>query len=75
VNSLTDILANPHLQARESLIAVEYPPGSGRRYTIPGMPWRDVAASSAPQGPPTLGQHSAELLGQDQGLRSRQAAK
>ena len=64
VNSLPEILADPHLAQRGSLMEVEYPPGSGKRIKIPGMPWRDVAAQRPPRDPPAIGQHTAEVFQQ-----------
>jgi len=62
VNSIPDILADPHLEQRGTLLEVEYPDGSGRRVKTPGMPWRDVAADREIRNPPTLGQHTAEVF-------------
>ena len=62
VNTIAEIAQHPHVRQRGSLMEIEYPPGSGRRVTIPGMPWRDVAASAAVRNPPTLGEHTEEVL-------------
>ena len=64
VNSMPEILNDPHLAQRGTLMEVEYPPGSGRRIKIPGMPWRDVAATAAVRNPPAIGQHTAEVYRQ-----------
>jgi len=62
VNTIAEIAAHPHVQQRGSLMEIEYPPGSGRLIKIPGMPWRDVAATTGMRPPPTLGQHNDEIL-------------
>ncbi|WP_304991771.1 CaiB/BaiF CoA transferase family protein [Burkholderia plantarii] len=62
VNSVPEILAHPHLAERGTLLEVEYPPRSGRRIAVPGMPWRDVAASRPVLDPPALGQHTDEIF-------------
>ena len=69
VNSLPEILADPHLAQRGTLMEVEYPPGSGTRIRVPGMPWRDVAASQALRNPPAIGQHTDEVF-QQFGIRT-----
>ena len=63
INTLPEILAHAQVRAREMLIEVEYPPGSGRRIATAGMPWRAVAASGPVRSPPALGQHTEEVLG------------
>lgn len=62
INGLGDILATEHIRARDMLLEVEYPPGSGSRIPIAGMPWRAVSAEGPVRNPPTLGQHTAEVL-------------
>ncbi len=60
--TLPEVVSLPHLAHRGSLMDIEYPPGSGTRVTIPGMPWRDVAAPREMLHPPALGQHTQEVL-------------
>ncbi len=62
VNTLPDILNHPHVIERGTLIPVEYPLGSGSYVKVPGMPWRDVAADRPVFGPPSVGQHTLEVL-------------
>jgi len=62
VNTIAEIAQHPHVVARGSLMEIEYPPGSGNRVKIPGMPWRDVAASGPWRNPPALGQHTDEVM-------------
>ena len=64
VNSVPEILADPHLSQRQTLIDLEYPPGSGNRVAVPGMPWRDVSSRMPVRNPPTLGQHTEEVFAQ-----------
>ena len=62
VNSLSEILNEPHLAHRGSLLEVEYPPGSGNRIKIPGMPWRDAASDKPLRNPPAIGEHTAQVF-------------
>lgn len=62
INTLPEILAHQQVADRQMLIDIEYPPGSGRRIPIAGMPWRAVAAARPMLAPPTLGQHTDEVL-------------
>jgi crotonobetainyl-CoA:carnitine CoA-transferase CaiB-like acyl-CoA transferase len=62
INSLDEVVALPQLAERAMLIDVEYPPGSGNRIRTAGMPWRAVAAEGPVRSPPSLGQHTAEVL-------------
>ncbi len=62
VNTIAQIAQHPHVTARGSLMEIEYPPGSGNKIKIPGMPWRDVAAAGPARNPPALGEHTAEVL-------------
>ncbi|APA90338.1 CoA transferase (plasmid) [Paraburkholderia sprentiae WSM5005] len=62
VNSVPEILAHSHLAERGTLLEVEYPPQSGRRVAVPGMPRRDVASSRPVLDPPSLGQHTDEIF-------------
>lgn len=59
---LPEVVSHPHVRARGTLMEIEYPPGSGTRVVIPGMPWRDVAAPAVRRDPPGLGQHTEEVL-------------
>lgn len=60
--TLPEVVNLPHLAHRGSFMEIEYPPNSGEKVTIPGMPWRDVAAPRAMRNPPGLGQHTEEVL-------------
>ena len=62
VNSVPEMLANAQIAHRGTLMEVEYPPESGQYLAVPGMPWRDVSARCAVRNPPSLGQHTAEIL-------------
>ncbi len=67
INTLPEILAHAQVTGRDMLIEVEYPPGSGRKIPIAGMPWRAVAAQRPVRSPPGLGQHTEEVLGAKKG--------
>jgi crotonobetainyl-CoA:carnitine CoA-transferase CaiB-like acyl-CoA transferase len=62
INSLPEILASEQVRGRGIMMEVEYPSGSGHRVPIAGMPWRGVAAEGPVRNPPTLGQHTEEVL-------------
>lgn len=62
IYELPEILAHPHIEQRGTMVEIEYPEGSGDKVKIPGMPWRAVAAPGAMRNPPTLGQHTQEVL-------------
>lgn len=62
VNAIPDILAEPHLEHRGTMVEVEYPDGSGHHIRTPGLPWRDVASDRPLRNPPTLGQHTEEVF-------------
>lgn len=64
VNTIPEVLAEKHLAERGTLLEVEYPPGSGRRIKVPGMPWRDIAAEQPLRNPPAVGQHTEEVFRQ-----------
>ena len=62
INTLPEILASEQTAERAMLMDIEYPPGSANHIRIAGMPWKDVAAEGSPLSPPTLGQHTQEVL-------------
>jgi len=62
INDIDEILKTDQIRARGILLPVEYPPGSGTHISIAGMPWRDVAADGPVRSPPSLGQHTEEVL-------------
>jgi len=72
--TLPEVVALPHVQERGSLMQIEYPPGSGIMTSIPGMPWRDVAAPKVFRNPPSLGQHTQEVLEELYGPAARKQA-
>ena len=62
VNDAARLFTEPHLAAREMLVAVEHP-GSNRPAVLPGSP---IKYTATPAGiyrrPPKLGEHNAEIL-------------
>ncbi len=62
INRLDEILDHPQLVERGSVLAVEYPSGSGNRIMTSGMPWRAVASEQPVRNPPDLGEHTDEVL-------------
>ncbi len=62
INALPEILGSEQIAERGMLVEFEYPPGSGQRIRTSGMPWRGVAPDRPVRPPPTLGQHTEEVL-------------
>ena len=62
VNTVSDLLTDPHLEARRFFVAIDHPVAGTFRY--PGVAYRmsnsPLALGSRPA--PTLGQHNAEVL-------------
>jgi crotonobetainyl-CoA:carnitine CoA-transferase CaiB-like acyl-CoA transferase len=69
INTLDEIMAHPQLALRNMLIDIEYPPQSGNVVRTAGMPWRAVAEPGPPKPPPTLGQHTDEVLAEIASLK------
>jgi crotonobetainyl-CoA:carnitine CoA-transferase CaiB-like acyl-CoA transferase len=62
VNSVADIVADPHIKAREMLAEVEHP-GAARTVTIAGSPIKLTATPSGVRHrAPLLGEHTDEIL-------------
>jgi formyl-CoA transferase len=55
-----EVLADPHLRAREMIVDVDYP-GRGRYSTV-GMPVKLSDSPCKVERPPLLGEHTGELL-------------
>lgn len=62
INTLGEIFGHEQVRTRDMLLEIEYPPGSGNRIPIAGMPWRAVAADGPVRSPASLGQHTEEVL-------------
>lgn len=62
VNNAADLFADPHVRAREMLVAVDHP-GSGRPVVLPNSP---IKLTATPTGvyrrAPKLGEHNEEVL-------------
>lgn len=71
--TLPEVVSLPHVLERGALMEIEYPPGSGTKVTIPGMPWKDVAAPRIFRHPPALGQHTEEVLEELYGAKAERA--
>ena len=62
VNNAEALFADPHLHARQMLVAVEHP-GSSRPVVLPNSPIRFTATPSGIyRRPPKLGEHNAEVF-------------
>jgi crotonobetainyl-CoA:carnitine CoA-transferase CaiB-like acyl-CoA transferase len=70
VNSAADIAADPHVAARDMIVAVDHP--AGRPIGIAGTPIKLTGTPTAPfVRAPMLGEHTVEILGE---LERRRAA-
>jgi len=56
-----EVLADPHLKAREMIVDVDYP--TRGTYQTVGCPIKLSDSPAAITRPPLLGEHTAELLG------------
>ena len=65
INELSDVFEDPQVQAREMVIEMDHPATGGRPAKLIASP---IKMSGTPvsyrQSPPTLGQHTEELLGE-----------
>lgn len=62
VNDAADLFTDPHVHARDMLVAVEQP-GGARPVVFPGCPIRFTATPSGVyRRPPVLGEHTREVL-------------
>ncbi|MEX2642638.1 MAG: CaiB/BaiF CoA-transferase family protein [Acetobacterales bacterium] len=65
INTLEQVFSDPQVQAREMLIEMEHPATGKRPATLIGSPMRMSGTPvSYRQAPPTLGQHSGDVLKQ-----------
>ena len=68
-----EVLADPHLKARDMIVDVDYP-GRGIYKTV-GNPLKLSASPTTITRPPKLGEHSAEILSELAGVSAADAAK
>jgi formyl-CoA transferase len=61
VQDTGEVLADPHLKAREMIVDVDYP--TRGTYQTVGCPVKLSDSPAAVTRPPLLGEHTAELLG------------
>jgi crotonobetainyl-CoA:carnitine CoA-transferase CaiB-like acyl-CoA transferase len=62
VNNAADLVDDPHVRAREMLVAIEHP-GSGRPVITPNTPMRFTATPGGVyRRAPKLGEHTDEIL-------------
>jgi crotonobetainyl-CoA:carnitine CoA-transferase CaiB-like acyl-CoA transferase len=73
VNTVADLLASPHLEARGFFREVEHPVAGTMRY--PGPPARMPATSPEVRAAPMLGQHNAEVYGELLGVSARDLSR
>ena len=72
VNSPSDFMKDPHIQARQFFARVDHPVlGS---FAQPGTPFMVNGQRPAPTPAPLLGQHNNEILGGELGLSSNELA-
>jgi formyl-CoA transferase len=68
-----EVLADPHLKAREMIVDIDYPTRGA--YQTVGCPIKLSDSPAAVTRPPLLGEHTAELLGQMCGLDADTVAR
>ena len=68
-----EVLADPHLKARDMIVDVDYP-GRGTYKTV-GNPLKLSASPTTITRPPLLGEHSAQILGELAGVSAADAAR
>ncbi|HXK33025.1 MAG TPA: CoA transferase [Dehalococcoidia bacterium] len=73
VNTVPDLLASPHLNARAFFREIEHPHAGAMRY--PGPPARMPATPPRPRRAPLLGEHTAEVLCGLLGMAPRDLAR
>jgi benzylsuccinate CoA-transferase BbsE subunit len=62
INTPADLVASPHLAARDYFVDVEHP-ASGRTLRMPGAPFQLAGSPIPPPRPaPRLGEHTAQVL-------------
>ena len=72
VQDAADILACPHLEAREMFIEMDYPVATGR-FKAPSSPVKLSATEAMPmRRPPSLGEHTQEVLAGLLGLSAQE---
>lgn len=64
INRVNDLFDDPQVRHRKMLISLDHP--TLGRVTVPGIPWKLVPPEEEepPTAPPTLGQHTGEVLQQ-----------
>ena len=69
INTLEEVFADPQVKAREMVVEMDHPATGGRPAKLIASP---IKLSGTPvsyrQAPPTLGQHTDEVLGERLGL-------
>jgi CoA:oxalate CoA-transferase len=74
VNTVRDVLEDPHFRARGFFVDVDHPVAGRLPYV--GAPWRMAEGGFAVRRPaPLLGQHNAEVLGGELGLGTEDLAR
>ena len=68
-----EVLADPHLRERDMIVEVDYP-GRGAYRTV-GCPIKLSDSPADIRRPPTLGEHSEEVLAAHCGLDAETAAR
>jgi formyl-CoA transferase len=70
-----DVMTEPHLAARNMLVALERTDGVAQPVLVPGNPVKlSGVTEHEPQPPPTLGQHTSDVLQKELGLSEAEIA-
>lgn len=76
VNDAEDVIADPHVAARNMLVELPRSDGVADPVLIPGNPVKMTKVAEGPEtAPPTVGQHTDEILRDDLGLGDEDIAR
>lgn len=75
VNTVDQVFADPQVLARQMKVRLPHPVAAGGAVDLPGSPFKLSETPGRPRSaPPTLGQHTAEVLAEVAGLSTAEIA-